>query len=236
MTRAAPETSGSAFLLDRAAAVLPAPASASGLPSSHRLTVRLTGVRLRLPERKGWRAAGRVDTMAGMASEIRLRPLRRQDEDAALAAQEALARDGFDFLIDYFPAEPWETYLGRMRDQSRGLNLAADRVPATFFAACADNALVGRVSIRHELNDYLAAYGGHIGYGVAPEHRRRGHATAMLGQGLIVARSLGVDSVLVTCDDDDIGSARVIEKCGGVLDAVLDRPGCAVPKRRYWIH
>lgn len=174
--------------------------------------------------------------MAGMASEIRLRPLRRQDEYAALAAHEALSHDGFGFLIDYVRGEPWETYMGRIRDQARGVNLAADRVPATFLAACVGDVLVGRISIRHELNDYLAAYGGHIGYGVAPEHRRRGHATAMLGQGVIVARSLGVDSVLVTCDDDNAGSARVIEKCGGVLDSVLDWPGSAVPLRRYWIH
>lgn len=122
-----------------------------------------------------------------------------------------------------------------MRDQSRGLNLAADRVPATFLAASVGEVLVGRISIRYELNDYLAAYGGQIGYAVVAEHRRRGHATAMLSQGLIVARSLGVDRVLVTCDDDNTGSARIIEKNGGVLDSVLDRPGSAVPKRRYWI-
>ncbi len=175
------------------------------------------------------------DTMTLVASDIRLRPLRYQDEDAALAAHEALTRDGFAFLIDYVPGEPWGTYLGRMRDQSRGLGLAADRVPATFLAACAGDLLVGRISVRHELNDYLAAYGGHIGYGVVPEHRRRGHATAMLGQGLIVARSLGVERVLVTCDDDNAASARVIEKCGGILDSVLDQPGSGVPKRRYWI-
>lgn len=54
----------------------------------------------------------------------------------------------------------------------------------------------------------------------------------MLGQGVIVARSPGVDSVLVTCDDDNAGSARVIEKCGGVLDSVLHWPGSAVPLRR----
>lgn len=177
-----------------------------------------------------------MGTMTGMASEIRLRPLRRQDEDAALAAHEALAWDGFGFLIDYIPGESWETYLDRMRDQNRGLNLAADRVAATFLAASVGEVLVGRISIRHELNDYLATYGGHIGYGVVPEHRRRGYATAMLCQGLIVARSLGVDSVLLTCDDDNTGSARVIEKNGGVLDSVLDQPGSAVPMRRYWIH
>jgi predicted acetyltransferase len=95
--------------------------------------------------------------------------------------------------------------------------------------------LVGRISIRHELNDYLAAYGGHIGYGVVFEHRRRGHATAMLGHGVFVARSLGVDSVLVTCDDDNIGSAHVIERNGGVLDSVAEKPGSAVGKRRSWI-
>jgi predicted acetyltransferase len=57
----------------------------------------------------------------------------------------------------------------------------------------------------------------------------------MLRQGLTVARALGVVSVLVTCDDDNIGSATVIVRCGGVLDSVVEEPGSRVPKRRYWL-
>jgi len=71
-------------------------------------------------------------------------------------------------------------------------------VPATFLLARVGGDLVGRVSIRHELNDFLAEFGGHIGYAVRPQFRRRGHATEILRQALVVARGEGVERVLVT--------------------------------------
>lgn len=171
-----------------------------------------------------------------MVSTLRLRPLVPHDENAALAAHDALAQDNFTFLLDYIPGELWETYLHRLSEQRRGLDLPEDRVPATFLVATIGGRLVGRISIRHTLNDYLAIYGGHIGYCVVPECRRRGHAEEMLRQGLIVARSLGVESVLATCDEDNIGSARVLEKNGGVLESVIEQPCRTIPLRRYWIH
>ncbi len=170
-----------------------------------------------------------------MTGALRLRPLLPHDEGPALTAHAALAEEGFAFLLGLDPAESWLSYLQRLRDNSRGLNVARDWVPATFLAATLGGELVGRISIRHELNDFLAAYGGHIGYAVVPGHRRRGHATTMLSQGLVIARSLGIDRVLVTCDDDNSGSARAIESNGGVLESVVDRPGSPVPLRRYWI-
>ena len=75
------------------------------------------------------------------------------------------------------------------------------------------------------LNDWLRLEGGHIGYGVLPGHRRRGYATEILRQSLVVARAHGVDRVLVTCDDDNAGSAAVIEANGGVLDPELPLTG-----------
>jgi predicted acetyltransferase len=94
---------------------------------------------------------------------------------------------------------------------------------------------VGRVSIRHELNAYLAEVGGHIGYGVRPGFRRRGYATAILRQSLPVAASIGLERVLVTCDADNVGSSTVIESCGGVLENVTAGRDGSVPKRRYWV-
>lgn len=88
---------------------------------------------------------------------------------------------------------------------------------------------LGRIAVRHELNDFLREVGGHIGYDVRPSARRRGHATAMLRAVLPVARELGIDPALVTCDDDNIGSIRAIEACGGVLEGVRG------VKRRYWL-
>ena len=80
----------------------------------------------------------------------------------------------------------------------------------------------------------MAAYGGHIGYVVLPSHRGRGHATEILRQSVERARAGGVDRVLLTCDDTNVASARVIERCGGALEAVVpDEDGH--PMRRYWI-
>jgi predicted acetyltransferase len=89
---------------------------------------------------------------------------------------------------------------------------------------------IGRTSIRHELTEMLREVGGHIGYDVRPSLRRRGHATEMLRQALPVARQLGIDPVLVTCDVDNVGSRRVIEANGGRLED--ERHG----KLRYWLH
>ena len=108
--------------------------------------------------------------------------------------------------------------------------------PSTFLFAFAGPSIVGRVSIRHALNPYLERVGGHIGYVVVPEFRRRGVATEMLRQALVIARDeLGLGRVLVTCDDDNVGSIRTIEKNGGVLESVVADPEMATPKRRYWI-
>jgi predicted acetyltransferase len=93
-------------------------------------------------------------------------------------------------------------------------------VRAAFRAAEIDGHLVGRASIRFGLNEWLARYGGHIGYVVLPEFRRLGYATEILRQAIEVARQEGVDRVPVMCDQDKIGSAAIIERCGGVFEAV----------------
>ena len=89
--------------------------------------------------------------------------------------------------------------------------------------------VVGFVQVRHGLNDHLRETGGHIGYSIRPTRRRRGHATRALRLALDRARVVGLDRVLVTCDDDNVASVRTIESAGGVLEDV--RAGT----RRYWI-
>lgn len=104
---------------------------------------------------------------------------------------------------------------------------------STFFAVV-DGEIVGTLQIRHALNEALARVGGHIGYGVAPAHRRRGYATAMLTQALPMCRALGLTRVLITCDKSNAASARTAMRCGGALeDEIIEENGNIV--QRYWI-
>ena len=102
-------------------------------------------------------------------------------------------------------------------------------VPCTHLWWVDGEVYLGRLSIRHRLNEFLLDVGGHIGYDVRPTRRREGHATAMLRAALPWAHDLGIDPVLVTCDQDNVGSIRVIEAAGGELEDVRG------VKRRYWV-
>jgi predicted acetyltransferase len=88
---------------------------------------------------------------------------------------------------------------------------------------------LGRIALRHQLTDRLRETGGHVGYDVRRTARRQGHATAMLRAVLPLARGIGIDPVLVTCDVDNLASRRVIEVNGGVLED--ERSG----KLRFWV-
>ncbi|WP_237565565.1 GNAT family N-acetyltransferase [Ornithinimicrobium cavernae] len=156
------------------------------------------------------------------------------DEAEARRAQAELADDGFDFLLMQ-DGECWAEWLARIARERAGTGLPAGRVPATFLLAVVGDDLVGRVSVRHELNDFLLAVGGHVGYGVRPGRRRRGHATEILRQSLEMLRGLGLDRALVTCDDDNLGSIGTIEACGGVLEDIRPGDPGEAAKRRYWI-
>lgn len=124
-------------------------------------------------------------------------------------------------------------FIGRRTDPDRPI--PTGWVPCTFYWMEHDGEYVGSVMIRHELNDFLRHEGGHIGYSVRPSARRRGHATEALRQSLAVCRGLGIERALVTCDDDNVGSATVIETNGGVLENRVRSEREDKLVRRYWI-
>lgn len=94
---------------------------------------------------------------------------------------------------------------------------------------------VGRISLRHELNDKLRAFGGHIGYEVRPSRRREGQGTRALALILGKARRLGLDRVMLTCDETNIGSRKIIQTNGGVHEDTHLVEGRDVPIMRWWI-
>lgn len=110
-----------------------------------------------------------------------------------------------------------------------------ERVPASiYFTLDLDrNIVVGAVDIRHYLNDDLLKTGGHIGDGVRPTERRKGYATAQIKLALDKCKEFGIKRVLMTCDKNNIGSAKSIINNGGVLENEIDNDGKLL--QRYWI-
>jgi predicted acetyltransferase len=116
-----------------------------------------------------------------VTDQVHLRPLRLEDERAALAASAAL--HDYSFFLWNDDDLPWDQYIELLANYRRGIDLPVGRVKSTFLVAEVDGNMVGRAAIRHELNEFLATVGGHIGYAVLPRYRRKGFATQILRRG-----------------------------------------------------
>lgn len=145
--------------------------------------------------------------------------------------------NGF-FYKDPDQFDSWKNTLFEQFENSRkGIGLPEGYVPDTEFWLLDGNRIIGTGRIRHGLTKNLLKFGGHIGYAIRPSEWNKGYGTIQLKLLLQEARKLGIKRILVTCDKDNVGSARVIEKNGGILENILDQ--VADGKRhmtcRYWI-
>ncbi len=112
----------------------------------------------------------------------------------------------------------------------------AGMVPASqYWLVSAGGLYLGDVDIRHHLTDSLRRFGGHIGYKIRPSQRRKGYGSLILRLGIRQARQRHIGDILITCDEDNIGSAKIIESNGGILLDRIDN-GRGVLSRRYWIY
>lgn len=172
-----------------------------------------------------------------MRPTISLRLPREDEEAELLRAHRATSPEVPSFLHYYTEGMSFRRYLDVLAAQEQGRDLpSADHVPSTFLFAFAGARIVGRASIRHVMNAVHERVAGQIGYVVVPEFRRQGYATEILRLSLPIARARsGATRILVTCDDDNIGSIRTIVKNGGVLENIVTGPDLTKPKRRYWI-
>jgi predicted acetyltransferase len=171
------------------------------------------------------------------SSKLKLRSLLPEDEVSFKDAVAAFKNEmpPFEFAFHFDESIPFVEYVKKLEGWSLGKGLPDNFVPSTFLVGVVDGQIVGRLSLRHCLNDFLERIGGHIGYGVIPSCRQRGYATEMLRQSLPICSSLGIKKVLVTCDINNMGSQKVIERCGGIFEHLTDDPQLKVQKRRYWI-
>lgn len=171
-------------------------------------------------------------------SKIILRPLNAGDEKAFMDGLELFSdMDGDWYSFIWELGLKFETHLQTLDDRFHGRNLSPGLVPDSMLYAFLDGKIVGRSSIRHELNDYLLKVGGNIGYAVATPYRQKGIATEILKQSLVYCKDvLGLSRVLITCDEDNAGSVKTILKNGGVFEnKVLAKSGTTYTNR-YWIN
>lgn len=125
-------------------------------------------------------------------------------------------------------------YIQRARDHEKGRNLPKYWIPVSTYWLIDMGKFVGDCDIRHRLTPKLKIFGGHIGYHIRPSKRRKGYGTKILELALEKARKLGLKKVLVTCNDNNIGSQKIIEKNGGKLKDKAQVKGEGLI-RHYWI-
>ena len=162
-----------------------------------------------------------------------------EPEDKYLASYaEAVQEYRVHQVDDYVFSDPAQVdVLEKFRNYKSGNNLKSGRVSASYYWLVSEDEFIGEIVIRHELNDALRRYGGHVGYGIRCSHQKQGYGALMLRLALGKARGLGLERVLITCDDDNAASARVIEKNGGKLQDIIEN-GVSDDKvitHRYWI-
>ena len=128
-------------------------------------------------------------------------------------------------------------FIQKCKDYESLETLPADRVLATQFMLVrkSDGRVLGMLQVRHYFNEYLEKFGGHIGYSVRPSERRKGYAKQMLKMVLPYCREIGLDKVLITCIDGNIGSEKTILANGGVYEYTVYEPNEKEYLKRFWI-
>ena len=128
-----------------------------------------------------------------------------------------------------------EDWLEELKKRSSEATVPEGLVPSSTYLGVRekDNYIVGMIDIRHYLNEYLTQVGGNIGYSVRKTERNKGYAKQMLKLALEKCRDLKMKKVLITCDEDNIASEKVILSANAKFEDIRCIDG--ENKKRFWI-
>ncbi|KGE17076.1 GNAT family N-acetyltransferase [Paenibacillus wynnii] len=137
--------------------------------------------------------------------------------------------NGFVNSLKVDNEDAFNTKLIRNYEYSQGLNLLPCHVPQTLYWLYINERPVGYGKLRHFLNDSLLEHGGHIGYVIRPSERNKGYGKILLRELIKEAIYKKIDQVLLTCDERNYPSRKIIEYNYGQLEEIKDGT-C-----KYWI-
>lgn len=160
-------------------------------------------------------------------------------ESAFLAFVEDFSANDIDNIESYLLGKnDYFLYIQCLTDESNGVNLPEGYVPCSHFWLIDDNqSILGVVRIRHNINnEFLTLEAGHIGYDIAPSFRRNGYGKAMLKLALAKAKELGLNQVLLTADEENIASRKIIESNSGKFENIVMGKVFPNPLARYWVN
>jgi predicted acetyltransferase len=156
-------------------------------------------------------------------------------KDSYLAAVDEALENGEEqkYTRENLEAD-FEYFLKHLENQENEPSEGSEAVPQAVFWLTKGKEYIGRVTLRHRLNEELLKKGGNIGYDIRPSQRKQGYGAQALTLAIQEAKGLGLTRVLVTCDSDNEGSRKIIEANGGILENEV-QSAIGPNWLRYWI-
>ncbi len=90
-------------------------------------------------------------------------------------------------------------------------NIIIDSPQTSTYFCIHQSEVIGAIRFRHHTNHYIENVIGHVGYETKPTARGKGVAKFMLSW---LQENVLTDSIIITCEIDNIASKKVIESCG----------------------
>jgi len=170
-----------------------------------------------------------------MTKKLRLvEPALQYKEAHLVAAREFCAAGEWNGNPEFMAAN-FENLLRWLALQKDPATVEPGQLPFEDFWLMEGEEYIGKLTLRTQINEQFLHAGGHIGYDIRPSKRRQGYGTELLRLGLEKARERGLERVLLTCDETNIGSRKLIEANGGQLENAVVVEDSPVKKLRYWI-